>query len=93
MAVLISFFIIVVLFIPGYFYYHLCAQEAKDIGGVKKDNRDIFKALLDDSMQGHNIPGILAQGRELADIKVRSKDELAVLQKVKSMADVYAAIP
>jgi hypothetical protein len=93
LAVLISFFIIVVLFIPGYFYYHLCAQEAKDIGGVKKDNRDIFKALLDDSMQGHNIPGILAQGRELADIKVRSKDELAVLQKVKSMADVDAAIP
>lgn len=50
LIVLISFFVIVVMAIPGYFYYHLCAQEAKDIGGVKLDNRDIFKSLLDDSM-------------------------------------------
>lgn len=56
--VLISFFLIIVLVIPSYFYLQLFKEE-KDIGGVDVENRKRFAKIIDETLMGKVIPGIL----------------------------------
>lgn len=72
--VLITFFVLVVVLIPGYFYSVL-SQVEKDQGGVELKNREIFAKLIDETMMGKVIPGILGQGLEFAHIQPTNEKE------------------
>jgi hypothetical protein len=56
--VLFAFFVLIVLVIPGYFYYYF-TKEKTEIGGVSPKNRDIFKTLINENMKGKVIAGII----------------------------------
>lgn len=66
---------IVTFVLPGFFYSQLFSEE-KDIGNVSKRNREIFYEMIDGDSMGKKIPGILGQGEEFVNMKVRSKEEL-----------------
>lgn len=57
------------------------------------DNRKIFTELINENMLGKQIPGIIAQSSELRMMRVKSKEELAILQRVKVVEEVKEAIP
>jgi hypothetical protein len=76
------FFVFVVFIIPGFFLNQISANE-KDVGGVDVDNRKIFTELINENMIDKHIPGILAHSQEFTNMKVRSKDELEVLKRIK----------
>lgn len=57
------------------------------------DNRKIFTELINENMIDKHIPGILAHSYEFASMKVRSKDELDVLKRIKTYEKVKDAIP
>lgn len=76
---MVSFFILVVFVVPGYFYSELFKEE-RDKGGVSTENRKIFYEMLDHHVLGKKIPGVLGQGEEFVNMKVRSEMELAVLK-------------
>lgn len=59
LSVLIGFFMLIVVVIPYYFYKQL-SQEERDIGGVDLKNRKLFAELVDETMLGKKVPGILA---------------------------------
>jgi len=80
--VLVVFFVVIIILIPGYFYNKIMAAE-KDVGGVDVDNRKIFTELINENMLGKQIPGILAHSSEFSTMKVRSKEELEILKRIK----------
>jgi len=84
--------VIVVFIVPGFFLNQISANE-KDVGGVDVDNRKIFTELINENMIDKHIPGILAHSHEFATMKVRSKDELEVLKRIKQEDKVKDAIP
>ena len=86
------FFVIVIFVIPGFFLNQISANE-KDVGGVDVDNRKIFTELINENMVDKHIPGILAHSSEFIKMKVKSKDELALLKKIKEEDKVKDAIP
>jgi hypothetical protein len=90
--VLFGFFAVMVLLIPGYFYFHL-SQDERDVGGVNMENRKLFSELLDESVLGKKVPGILCQGLELEKVKVRSKAELQRLSKLKNLPLMQQSLP
>lgn len=90
--VLIAFFILITFVIPGFFWNRITSSE-KDVGGVNVENRRVFTELINENMLGKQIPGILAQTVEFSAMKVKSKDELSVLQRIKMSDDVKEAIP
>ena len=90
--VLMVFFFVIIILIPGYFYNKLLASE-KDVGGVDVDNRKIFTELINENMLGKQIPGILAHSSEFSTMKVRSKEELEILKRIKMRDEVKEAIP
>lgn len=57
------------------------------------DNRKIFTELINENMIDKHIPGILAHSHEFANMKVRSKEELDVLKRIKTFDKVKDAIP
>ena len=57
------FFIVVIVMIPGYFYYQL-KQEDTDVGKVSIQNKFRFFHLINENMRGSIIPAILGQGVE-----------------------------
>ena len=57
------------------------------------DNRKIFTDLINENMLMKHIPGILAYSFEFSQMKVRSKDELEILKKIKEFDPVKEAIP
>lgn len=57
--ILIGFFLLIVIVIPGFFYTTIFREET-DIGNVSTTNRIVFNELIDYDMQGKKIPGILA---------------------------------
>ena len=57
------------------------------------DNRKKFTDLINENMIGKQIPGILARSFEFMALKVRSKDELEILKRIKSNEKVKEAIP
>jgi hypothetical protein len=63
------------------------------VGGVDVDNRRIFTELINENMLMKHIPGILAHSFEFASMKVRSKDELEILKRIKENEQVKEAIP
>ena len=79
---LIVFFIVVVLVIPGYFHWYF-TQEKKGPGGVDRRNAERFAALIDESMMGTVIPGILCQSIELSKMKVNNQGELDAFKALK----------
>jgi len=83
---------IVVLLIPGYFYLQLFKEE-RDIGGVDLENRKKFSFMVDENLMGLLIPGVLGQGEEFKNMKVRSKKELESMKKLKELPEIKAAIP
>jgi hypothetical protein len=86
------FFVFVVFIIPGFFLNSITANE-KDVGGVDVDNRKIFTELINENMIDKHIPGILAHSSEFVNMKVKSKDELEVLKRIKQEDKVKEAIP
>jgi hypothetical protein len=60
---------------------------------VDVDNRKIFTELINENMIDKHIPGILAHSYEFANMKVRSKEELDVLKRIKTFDKVKDAIP
>jgi translocation protein SEC63 len=74
-VILSTFMIIIIFIIPGFFYTQLFKEE-RDHGGVSMKNRKYFYDMIDDRMAGKKIPGLLAQGEEFVKMKVRSKEEL-----------------
>jgi hypothetical protein len=55
--VLVIFFIIVTIIIPGYFYWYF-SREEKDVGGVDMKNRELFNELIDNNLMAKNFPAI-----------------------------------
>jgi len=51
LQVLIVFFILIIIVIPGYFLNRITANE-KDVGGVDIDNRKIFTELINENLIG-----------------------------------------
>jgi hypothetical protein len=90
--VLVVFFIIITFVVPGYFLNQI-TQGEKDVGGVDIDNRRTFTELINENMIDKHIPGIFAHSFEFAQMKVRSKDELEVLKRIKQVEKVKEAIP
>jgi len=90
--VLIAFFVLITFVIPGYFWNTIQANS-KDVGGVAVDNRKVFTELINENMLGKQIPGMFAQAVEFSAMKVRSKDELAILSRIKMNDNVKEAIP
>jgi hypothetical protein len=72
----------VVFVVPVYFLNQISLGET-DVGGVDVDNRKIFTELINENMIDKHIPGILAHSYEFAGMKVRSKEELEVLKRIK----------
>lgn len=87
-----AFFIVIIFVIPGYFYNKIMSNQ-KDVGGVDVDNRKIFTELINENMLGKHIPGILAHSAEFSNLKVRSKEELEILKRIKNNDEVKEAIP
>ena len=56
--ILVCFFMVVVVFVPGYFYLELFKEE-RDLGGVSTTNRALFGKLIDENLMGKVIVGIL----------------------------------
>jgi hypothetical protein len=56
--VLLVFFFIICVLIPFWFYRYF-SQEEKDIGGINKNNREIFNDLIDENMLSKNLPCII----------------------------------
>lgn len=67
------FFLVSVVLIPGYFY-HLLSAKRRDIGGILPENRELFMELVDGELKTSTLPGILAQGKEFADMKFTDDD-------------------
>ena len=57
------------------------------------DNRKIFTELINENMIDKHIPGILAHSHEFTTMKVKSKQELDVLSRIKTEDKVKEAIP
>ena len=47
------------------------------------ENRDLFRKMLDHDTMGMKIPAILGQGEDLIPMKVKSKEELELIKKIK----------
>jgi translocation protein SEC63 len=90
--VLVAFFILIIFVVPAFFLNQIKSNE-KDVGGVDIDNRKIFTDMINENMLMKHIPGILAYSSEFSQMKVRSKEELEVLKKIKEMDAVKEAIP
>ena len=90
--VLVAFFILIIIIVPWLFLNQITANE-KDVGGVDVDNRKIFTELINENMLMKHIPGILAHSYEFSQMKVRSKDELEILKRIKELDAVKEAIP
>lgn len=80
------------MIIPGYFYSVL-SQEEKDHGGVDLKNREIFAKLIDETMMGKIIPGILGQGLELSHIKPIDESDHQKIKQILSMPELEGVIP
>ena len=92
MQVLVAFFILIIIIVPSFFLNQITSNE-KDVGGVDVDNRKIFTDLINENMLMKHIPGILAHSFEFSQMKVRSKDELDILKRIKENDQVKEAIP
>lgn len=90
--VLVAFFILIIIIVPSLFLNQITANE-KDVGGVDVDNRKIFTELINENMLMKHIPGVLAHSYEFSQMKVRSKDELEILKRIKELDEVKEAIP
>ena len=55
--------------------------------------RKIFTELINENMLMKHIPGVLAHSYEFSQMKVRSKDELEILKRIKELDEVKEAIP
>lgn len=60
---------------------------------MSTQNRKIFKHLIDHHTVGKAIPGVLGQGEEFVNMKVRSKKEFEFMQSIKSNPEIKPAIP
>lgn len=78
--------------VPAFFLNQIKSNE-KDVGGVDIDNRKIFTDMINENMLMKHIPGILAYSVEFSQMKVRSKEELDILKKIKETEAVKEAIP
>jgi len=90
--VLVVFFILIIFVVPAFFLNQIKSNE-KDVGGVDIDNRKIFTDMINENMLMKHIPGILAYSVEFSQMKVRSKEELDILKKIKETEAVKEAIP
>jgi len=90
--VLIIFFIVVIIVIPYFFMSSILANE-KDIGGVQIDNRKIFTDLINENMIGKQLPGMLSHSAEFSAMRVKNKEELDILKRLREKDEVRDAIP
>ena len=60
---------------------------------MNKNNRKVFFEMMDETISGKSILGIICQGYELEGVKVRSVDELKKLKELKERPEVNSIIP
>lgn len=59
MSVLIAFFLVLLIIIPGFFYFNLDSNN-KDVGDISVENRQIFAFFINENMTYKNCPTLLA---------------------------------
>jgi hypothetical protein len=69
--VLGAFFFILLILVPGVFYFNL-DQSSKDIGGVAVENRKIYAYLINENLTYKHCPIVLANSIELQNLKINS---------------------
>lgn len=70
--VLAGFFVILLLIVPGFFYFNLDSSN-KDIGDVDVENRRVFAALLNENMIYKNCPFILSCSVEFRNMPAKNQ--------------------
>ena len=91
LLVLSVFFIVIIVIIPAYFHQQLRDLDHDPCGAVSVKNRSRFARLYDDKLRAALLPGILGQGIELQNMKVRNQKELEMLKKIRSMPQASQA--
>jgi len=89
---LIAFFIVLLIVIPGFFYYNLDSQN-KEIGDVSIENRQIYAFLINENMTYKNCPTVLACSVEFQQVKSRSNEMAQQLQAIKTDDATKELIP
>lgn len=72
-SVLAAFFVVLLVLIPGWFYYNLDSQN-KDVGDISIENRQIFAQMINENMTYKNCPTLLACAEEFRQIKAKNKE-------------------
>lgn len=89
---MIAFFIVLLIVIPGFFYYNLDSQN-KEIGDVSIENRQIYAFLINENMTYKNCPTVLACSVEFQQVKSRSNEMAQQLQAIKTDDATKELIP
>lgn len=92
LQVLLAFFIIVIIVIPYWFYSKL-EESQVDVGGIDLETRKMFTDLIDENIELKRMPGILQFSSEFQGMRVRSKDEVALLKKLREDERIKGYIP
>ena len=56
-------------------------------------NREVFAKLIDETMMGKVIPGILGQGLELSHIKPTNQKDRQNIEQILKMPELEGVIP
>jgi translocation protein SEC63 len=91
-VLLCAFFILLVV-IPGFLYLNFGDTSIKDEQGVLLENKRIYGSKLNENLLVKNIPAILAQSIEFQSIGARSKEEIALIKKLKDNEDIDELMP
>jgi len=78
--------------IPYWFYTKL-EESQVDVGGIDLETRKMFTDLIDENIDLKRMPGILQFSSEFQGMRVRSKDEIALLKKLREDEKIKGYIP
>lgn len=91
-TVLACFFVVLLVVIPGWFYYNLDSQN-KDVGDISIENRNIFAFMINENMTYKNCPTLLACALEFNGVKARSKEAEEQFRKIRTDDATKELIP
>jgi len=72
--VLGTFFFVLLVVIPGFFYFNL-DMNSKDLGGISVENRKIYAFLINENLIYKHCPLLLANSVEFQNMRVASVKE------------------
>ena len=91
-TVLACFFVVLLVVIPGWFYYNLDSQN-KDVGDISIENRNIFAFMINENMTYKNCPTLLACALEFNGVKARTKEAEEQFRKIRTDDATKELIP